>query len=70
MGLTAISVGRYFIVSLLAMLPAIVVYLNAGRQLSLIRTLGDILSPGMMLMFALLGLLPLASRWLVEKCHK
>lgn len=70
MGLTPISVGRYFIVSLVAMLPAIMVYLNAGRQLSQIRRLADILSPGMMLMFALLGLLPLASRWLATKFKK
>lgn len=70
MGLTPISVGRYFWVTLVAMLPAIVVYLNAGRQLGQIRSLADILSPGMMLMFALLGLLPLASRWLVRKIKK
>ncbi|HEY1846156.1 MAG TPA: TVP38/TMEM64 family protein [Buttiauxella sp.] len=66
MGLTPISVPRYFATSLVGMLPAIVVYLNAGRQLSQLRSLTDILSPGMMLTFALLGLLPLASRWLVR----
>lgn len=66
MGLTPISVTRYFATSLVAMLPAILVYLNAGRQLSQLRSLADILSPGMMLTFALLGLLPLASRWLVR----
>jgi hypothetical protein len=34
--------------------------------LSQLESLSDVLSPGMMLMFALLGLLPLASRWLVR----
>lgn len=67
MGLTTISIGRYFMVSLIGMLPAIVVYLNAGRELSRLQTLADVLSPGMMLMFALIGLLPLASRWLAGK---
>lgn len=67
MGLTAISAKRYFVVSLVAMLPAILVYLNAGRQLSQIRQVGDIVSPGMILTLTLLGLLPLASRWLVRK---
>ncbi len=67
MGLTPISVGRYFAVSLLGMLPAIVVWLNAGRELSQLRTLTDILTPGMLLTFTLLGLLPLLSRRLIRR---
>lgn len=67
MGLTSVNTWRYFAVSLVGMLPAIVVYLNAGRELSQLRSLGDILSPGMMLMFILLGLLPLVSRRLVAR---
>lgn len=70
MGLTPINTLRYFAVSLVGMLPAIVVYLNAGRQLSQLRTLSDILSPGMIVMFILLGLLPLASRRLVRMLRK
>ncbi|ATF95207.1 TVP38/TMEM64 family protein [Cedecea neteri] len=67
MGLTPMGVGRYASISLLGMLPAIVVYINTGRQLSQLQSLSDILSPGIMLMFALLGLLPLASRWLTRR---
>ncbi|WP_395489101.1 TVP38/TMEM64 family protein [Cedecea davisae] len=70
MGLTPISITRYAFISLLGMLPAIVVYINTGRQLSQIESLRDIVSPGMMLMFTLLGLLPLASRWLVKRTAK
>jgi uncharacterized membrane protein YdjX (TVP38/TMEM64 family) len=70
MGLTPMGVVRYAVISLLGMLPAIVVYINTGRQLSQLQSLSDILSPGMMLMFALLGLLPLASRWLVRLTAK
>lgn len=67
MGLTPVKTLRYFAVSLVGMLPAIVVYLNAGRELSQLRTLSDILSPGMVVMFILLGLLPLVSRRLVAR---
>lgn len=70
MGLTSVKTPGYFAVSLVGMLPAIVVYLNAGRQLSQLRSLSDILSPGMMLMFALLGFLPLFSRWIVRLLRK
>lgn len=70
MGLTSVKTLRYFAVSLVGMLPAIVVYLNAGHELSQLRTLSDILSPGMMLMFILLGLLPLVSRRIVRLLRK
>ncbi|HCD7550644.1 TPA: TVP38/TMEM64 family protein [Citrobacter farmeri] len=66
-GLTAVGVRRYWWVSQLGMLPATVVYLNAGRQLSQLTSLRDIVSPAMLVAFALLGLLPLASRWLVTR---
>ncbi|HHE5697515.1 TPA: TVP38/TMEM64 family protein [Citrobacter amalonaticus] len=66
-GLTAVSVRRYWWVSQLGMLPATVVYLNAGRQLSQLTSIRDIISPAMLAAFALLGLLPLASRWLATR---
>lgn len=66
-GLTAVGVRRYWWVSQLGMLPATVVYLNAGRQLSQLTSIRDIISPAMLAAFALLGLLPLASRWLATR---
>lgn len=66
-GLTSVSVRRYWWVSQVGMLPATVVYLNAGQQLSQLTSMRDILSPAMLAAFALLGLLPLASRWLVTR---
>ncbi|WP_455427922.1 TVP38/TMEM64 family protein [Dryocola sp. LX212] len=66
MGLTPVSAGRYFAVSFVGMLPAIVVYLNAGKELSQLRSAADILSPGMILTFALIGFLPLVSRWVIR----
>ncbi|PSS50102.1 TVP38/TMEM64 family protein [Enterobacter sp. FS01] len=66
-GLTSIRVGRYWWVSQLGMLPGAVVYLNAGHQLGQIASLRDILSPGVVFAFTLLGLLPLVTRWLFAR---
>lgn len=67
MGLTRIRVYRYWWVSQVAMLPATVVFLNAGRELGKLASLHDIVSPGMVFAFTLLGLLPLATRWLFSR---
>lgn len=66
-GMTTIRVGRYWWVSQLGMLPGAVVYLNAGHQLGQIASLRDILSPGVVFAFTLLGLLPLITRWLFAR---
>ncbi|WP_206208975.1 hypothetical protein, partial [Vogesella mureinivorans] len=49
----------YYWVSQLGMLPATVVYVYAGTQLASIESPGDIASPGLLLAFAAIGLLPL-----------
>ncbi|UKJ23030.1 TVP38/TMEM64 family protein [Enterobacter mori] len=67
MGLTHITVHRYWWVSQAAMLPATVVFLNAGRELGSVTSLRDILSPGVLFAFTLLGLFPLATRWLFSR---
>ncbi|WP_217479749.1 TVP38/TMEM64 family protein [Enterobacter chuandaensis] len=67
MGLTRITVRRYWWVSQVAMLPATVVFLNAGRELGKVSSLRDILSPGMIFAFTLLGLLPLVTRRLFSR---
>lgn len=67
MGLTRITVRRYWWVSQLAMLPATVIFLNAGRELGKVASLRDILSPGVIFAFTLLGLLPLVTRRLFSR---
>ncbi|QEL46055.1 TVP38/TMEM64 family protein [Enterobacter sp. LU1] len=67
MGLTRLRVSHYWWVSQLAMLPATVIYLNAGRELGKLTSLRDILSPGLLFAFTLLGLLPLVTRWLFSR---
>ncbi len=62
MGLTPIRTFTYYWVSQVGMLAGTVVYINAGTQLAQIESLGGILSPGLLLSFAMLGLFPLAAR--------
>lgn len=66
MGLTRLPVFTFYWVSQIGMLPAIVAYVNAGERLGQIRSISDILSVPVLLSFAVLGLLPLASRYLVK----
>lgn len=66
MGLTKIKIWTFFLVSQLGMLPATIVYVNAGTQLAKLESLSGILSPSLLLSFAALGLLPLVAKRLVE----
>jgi pyruvate/2-oxoglutarate dehydrogenase complex dihydrolipoamide dehydrogenase (E3) component/uncharacterized membrane protein YdjX (TVP38/TMEM64 family) len=65
MGLTAMRLGTYFIVSQIGMLPGTIVYVNAGTQLAAIESTGDILSPGLLGSLVLLGLFPLIAKFLL-----
>ncbi len=67
MGLTPISVARYYLVSQLGMLPGTAVYLNAGTQLAEIDSLSGIVSPTVLASFALLGLFPIITKWIMAK---
>ncbi len=65
MGLTNFSAWRFFLVSQIGMLPGTFVYVNAGTEISKIESLKGILSPGLLISFSLLGILPLLSKWLI-----
>ena len=58
-GLTSLPLRTYYWVSQLGMLPATIVYVLAGTQLAQVRSLGDVLSPGLLGALVALGLLPL-----------
>ena len=62
MGLTPIGAGRFYLVSQLGMLAGTAVYVNAGTRLAAIQSPGDILSPGLLASFVLLGLFPLLAK--------
>jgi pyruvate/2-oxoglutarate dehydrogenase complex dihydrolipoamide dehydrogenase (E3) component/uncharacterized membrane protein YdjX (TVP38/TMEM64 family) len=62
MGFTQLPVRTFWWVSQLGMLPGTLVYVNAGRELGQLESLGGVLSPGLVGAFVLLGLLPVLSR--------
>lgn len=70
MGLTPIRISTYYWVSQLGMLPATIVYVNAGTQLAKIDSLAGILSPSLLISFALLGLFPVISKKLLALYNK
>jgi len=67
MGLTAIKTRTFFWVSQLGMLAGTIVYVNAGTQLGKITSLSDILSPGLVFSFVLLGLFPLLAKTVINR---
>jgi dihydrolipoamide dehydrogenase len=67
MGITRIKVPTYYLVSQIGMLPATLLYVNAGTQISQLETLAGILSPQIIGSFVLLGLFPLLARKLLER---
>ena len=66
MGLTALPARTFYWVSQLGMLAGTAVYVNAGTQLAQINSLRGILSPGLLLSFALLGIFPLAAKKAID----
>ncbi len=58
MGLTAIRTRTFYWVSQLGMLAGTLVYVNAGTQLAKLDSMTGILSPKLLLSFALLGIFP------------
>ena len=66
MGLTPIATRTFFWVSQLGMLAGTIVYVNAGTQLAQIESLSGILSPAVLLSFALLGIFPLIAKKIVD----
>jgi pyruvate/2-oxoglutarate dehydrogenase complex dihydrolipoamide dehydrogenase (E3) component/uncharacterized membrane protein YdjX (TVP38/TMEM64 family) len=71
MGLTAMPARTFYWVSQLGMLAGTAVYVNAGTQLASITTLKDVVSPGLLGAFVLLGLFPLLAkavmRWVQQR---
>lgn len=65
MGLTAMRLPVFYLVSQIGMLLGTVVFVNAGTQLAAISSTSDILSPGLIGSFVLLGLFPLLAKWVL-----
>jgi uncharacterized membrane protein YdjX (TVP38/TMEM64 family) len=65
MGLTRIKTRTFFWVSQLGMLPATIVFVNAGTQISYIESTSGLLSPTLIASFVALALFPWAARGIV-----
>jgi len=62
MALTPIKTINFALVSQIGMLIPTIIFVNAGTQLAKIESPGDVLSPELILSFALLGIFPLAAK--------
>jgi uncharacterized membrane protein YdjX (TVP38/TMEM64 family) len=67
MGLTAMKLRTFALVSALGAIPTTMLYVNAGTQMASINSASDILSVQLIGSFVLLGLLPLAGRLALKR---
>ena len=70
MGLTRMRLWTFYWVSQLGMIAGTMVYINAGKELAKIDSLRGILSPGILISFALLGIFPIAAKKLLALYKK
>jgi len=70
LGLTKIKTWTFYWASQLGMLVGTFVYVNAGTQLASIDSVGDIASPGLIASFVALGVLPIASKYILNFLRK
>ena len=66
MGVLPISIKKFYYISQLGMLPATIVYVNAGSEVSKINNINDIMSLSLLMSFVLIATLPLLINWLVN----
>jgi uncharacterized membrane protein YdjX (TVP38/TMEM64 family) len=65
MGLTPMRTATFYLVSQLGMLAGTIVYVFAGSELARVHSPGDVMSPGLVIAFTLLGVFPLLARRLL-----
>jgi pyruvate/2-oxoglutarate dehydrogenase complex dihydrolipoamide dehydrogenase (E3) component/uncharacterized membrane protein YdjX (TVP38/TMEM64 family) len=65
MGLTPMRTRTFYWASQLGMLAGTIVYVNAGTRIAQIESLKGILSPGLLISFAVLGVFPLLAKRIV-----
>ena len=70
MALSSIRLNLFFIVSFMAFLPTLSVYVNMGAQLSRLEDLKGLSDPYLLSAFALIGLFPLAVRYVFKFLKK
>lgn len=66
MGLTNLPARTFYVFSQLGMIPGTLAFVYAGTQLAKIESVKDILSPGLITAFVILGILPITMRKLLQ----
>lgn len=66
MGLTKMPLRTFYWVSQVGMLPATLIFANAGKELGKVQSVEGIFSPGLIISFVLLGLFPLVVKKLLS----
>lgn len=66
-GLTRMKVSTFYIVSQIGMFPLTVIIVNAGTQLNSINSIGDIITPNIIISLTLVGIFPLLAKWYFKK---
>ena len=66
MGVLPISLKKFYYISQLGMLPATIVYVNAGSEISKLNNINDIMSFSLLLSFTLIAVLPFLTKWLMS----
>lgn len=66
MGITKMSLLKFYWVSQAGMLPGTMVFVNAGKELAKIDSLKGIFSPGLLISFALIGIVPVVVKKSVD----
>ena len=70
MGVLPISLFRFYYISQLGMLPATVIYVNAGSEISKVNSINDIMSFTLIVSFTLVAILPILIKFLMNNFTK
>ncbi len=70
MGVLPISLFRFYYISQLGMLPATVIYVNAGSEISKVNNINDVMSFTLIVSFILVATLPLLIKFTINYVTK
>ena len=70
MGVLPISLFRFYYISQLGMLPATVIYVNAGSEISRVNNINDVMSFTLIMSFILVATLPLLIKFAINYVTK
>ena len=70
MGLLKITTIKFYFISQIAMLPATLLYVYAGVQISDLESISDITSPELLLIFFLIGIFPILSKKIIDRYRR